>query len=151
MTSRRRHPEGVNRAVIPDGGREDPAELPQGHLPPGGPWSRRQCPSGQPSSVAETWGTEEGQAGGTQAAPWSPSVLLSRGSWAERAQLTVPLSAQGRRWIPPHPFFSLPQQSHHPPVSGAATLQLFYPSVSDSKVLSKAPAVSARCSHKRPL
>ena len=69
----------------------------------------------------------------------------------EGAQLNVPLSARGRRWLPPYPFFSLPHQSHHPPVSGAATLQLFYPSVSDSKVLSKAPAVSARCSHKRPL
>lgn len=31
-----------------------------------------------------------------------------------------------------------------PSVSGAATLQLFYPSVSDSEVFSKAPAVSAR-------
>lgn len=81
-----------------------------------------------------------------------PSVLVSCSSCADRAQLSIPFSAQGRGWLPPHPFLSLPHRVPPPtPVSGAATLQLFYPSVSDSEVLSKAPAVSARCSHKRPL
>lgn len=40
-----------------------------------------------------------------------------RSSCVERTQLSIPFSAQGRGWLPPHPFFSLPHQSHPPPLS----------------------------------
>lgn len=56
-----------------------------------------------------------GGPGGPRTVPRSPSLLVSQGSWGERAQLNVPLSAPGRRRLPPHPFFSLPHPSHHPP------------------------------------
>lgn len=86
------------------------------------------------------------QEGTARPAPHSPPVLMSCGSWAEREWQSVPPSAQ-RRWLSPHPFFFAPSS---PPVSGAATLQLFYPSVSDSEVFQR-PQPCQRGAHTKGL
>lgn len=154
ITSRRYRPVDVNVQQSMQEAREHPAGLHWGLLPVG-------HEEGGKAHLSHLLGLQgpgmlwKDRPEGWKAVPWSVSVLVSvLQQLGREGTAKHPPFCPGKKVSPSPPLFlfarSVPPPPH-PPVSGAATLQLFYPSVSDSEVLSKAPAVSARCSHKRPL